>query len=138
MCIHLKIKKKKLNIQKRKIMAASPITSWQIDMENVKTVSDFLSWIPKSMWTVTVSMKLRHLLLGIIAMTRLDRVLESTDITLSTKIHIAKAMIFPLVMYGCESWTIKKASTKNWCFQTGAGEDSWESLGQQGDHTSQS
>ena len=62
----------------------------------------------------------RHLLLEMIAMTRLDSVLESTDITLSTKVHIAKAMIFPVVMYGCESWTIKKASMKNRCFQTGA------------------
>ena len=121
MCIHLNIKNKKLNIQKRKIMAANPIISWQTDGENVKTVSDFLFLDSKiNMNCDCIHEIKRHLLLEMIAMTRLDSVLESTDITLSTKVHIAKAMIFPVVMYGCESWTIKKASMKNRCFQTGA------------------
>ena len=114
MCIHLNIKNKKLDIPKRKIMAANPIISWQTDGENVKTVSDFLFLDSKiNMNCDCIHEIKRHLLLEMIAMTRLDSVLESTDITLSTKIHIAKAMIFPVVMSGCESWTIKKASMKN-------------------------
>ena len=76
----------------------------------METVADFIFWAPKSLQMVTVAMKIkRHLLLGIKAMTNLDTVLESRDITLPTKIHLVKAVVFPVVMYGCESWTIKKA-----------------------------
>ena len=99
----------KLNIQKTKIMASSPVTSWKLDGETVETVADFISWGPKSLQMVTAAMKLRHLLLGRKAMTNLDSILKRKDITLSTKIHLVKAMVFPVVMYGCESWTIKKA-----------------------------
>ena len=99
----------KLNIQKTKIMASGPITSWQIDGETVQTVTDFIVLAPKSLRTVTKAMKLRHLPLGRKAMTNLDSVLKSRNITLPTKVHIVKALVFPVVMYGCESWTIKKA-----------------------------
>ena len=92
----------KLNIQKTKIMASGPITSWQIDGE---TVTDFIFGGSK----VTAAMKLRHLLLGRKVMTNLDSILKSRDITLPTKVRLVKAMIFPVVMYGCESWTIRKA-----------------------------
>ena len=94
----------KLNIQKTKIMASGPITSWQIDGE---TVTDFIFWAPKSLQMAT-EIK-RHLLLGRKVMTNLDNILKSTDITLPTKVHLVKAMVFPVVIYGCESWTIKKA-----------------------------
>ena len=94
----------KLNIQKTKIMAAGPITSWQIDGETVETVSDFRA--PKSLQMVIAAMKLkRHLLLGRKVMTNLDSILKSRNITLSTKFCLVKAIIFPGVMYGCESWT---------------------------------
>ena len=100
----------KLNIQKTKIMASSPITSWQIDVETKETVRDFILGAPKSLQMVTAAMKLKkHLFLGRKAMTNPDRILKSRDITLPTKVCLIKATVFPVVMYGCESWTIKKA-----------------------------
>ena len=100
----------KLNIQKTKIMASSPITSWEIDGETVETVADFiLEGAPKSAQMVTAAMKLRLLLLGRKVMTNLDSILKSREITLPTKVHLVKAMVFPVVMCGCESWTVKKA-----------------------------
>ena len=101
----------KLNIQKKtKIMASSPITSWQIDGEIVETVADFIFWGSKITADGDCSHEIkRHLLLGRKVMTNLDSIIKSTDITLPTKVHLVKAMVFPVVMYGCESWTIKKA-----------------------------
>ena len=99
----------KLNIQKTKIMASGPITSWEMDGKTVETVSDFVFWAPKSLQMVTAAMKLRRLLLGRKVMTNLDSILKSRDITLPTKVHLVKAMVFPVVMYRCESWTVKKA-----------------------------
>ena len=100
----------KLNIQKTKIMASSPITSWQIDGETAETVSDFILGGSKITVDGDCSHEIkRHLLLGRKAMTNLDSILKSRDITLPAKIYIVKAMVFPIVMYGCESWTIKKA-----------------------------
>ena len=99
----------KLNFQKTKIMASGPITSWQIDGETVETGTDLFWGAPKSLQMVTTAMKLRCLLLERKVMTNLDSILKSRDITLPTKFHLFKAMVFPLVMYGCESWTIKKA-----------------------------
>ena len=100
----------KLNIQKTKIMAFSPITSWQIDGETMKTVTDFIFLGSKITADGDDSHEIqRHLLPGRKAMTNLDSILKSRDITLQTKVYIVKAMAFPLVMYGCESWTIKKA-----------------------------
>ena len=99
----------KLNIQKIKIMASGPITSWQIDGEIVKTVTDFILGAPKSLQMVTAALKLRHVLLGRKAMSNLDSILKSRDITLPTKVHLVKAVVFPVVMYGYENWTIKKA-----------------------------
>ena len=99
----------KLNIQKMKIMASGPITSWQIDGETVETVSDFIFGAPKSLQMVIAAMKLRWLLLGRKVMINLDSILKSRDITLPIKVHLVKAMVFPVVMYGCESWTVKKA-----------------------------
>ena len=100
----------KLNIQKTKIMASIPITSWQIDGETMETVTDFLFLGSKITADGDCSHEIqRCLLLGRKAMTNLDSILKSRDITLSTKIHLVKAMVFPVVMYGCESWTIKKA-----------------------------
>ena len=90
----------KLNIQKTKIMASGPITSWQIDGETVETVSDFSWGAPKSLQMVTAAMKLRRLLLGRKVITNLDSILKSKDITLPTKVHLVKAMVFPEVMYG--------------------------------------
>ena len=87
-------------------MASGPITSWEIDGE---TVSNFIFWAPKSLQMMTAAMKLRHLLLGKKVMTNLDSILKSRDITLPTKVCLVKAMVFPVVMYGCESWTVKKA-----------------------------
>ena len=106
----------KLNIQKTKIMASGPITSWQIDGEAVETVT--ILGAPKSLQMVTAARKLRHLLLGRKVMTNQDSILKSRDITLPTKVHIVKAMVFPAVMYGCESWIVKKAEQKpkNRCF----------------------
>ena len=99
----------KLNIQKTKIMASGPITSWEIDGETVETVSDFIFWVPKSLQMVTAAMKLKdtYSLEGKLA--NLDGVLKSRDITLPRKVRLIKAMVFPVVMYGCESWTVKKA-----------------------------
>ena len=99
----------KLNLQKIKIMASSPITSWQIDGETMETVTDFIFLDSKITADVTTAMKSRGLLLGRKAMTNLDSILKSRDITLPTKVCIVKAMVIPVVMYGCESWTIKKA-----------------------------
>ena len=98
----------KLNIQKTKIMASGPITSWQIDGETVETVSDFILWGSKITANGDCSHEIkRHLLLGRKVMTTLDSILKSRDITLPAKVHLVKAMVFPVVMYGCESWTEK-------------------------------
>ena len=100
----------KLNIQKRKITASGPITSWEIDGETVETVSDFIFLGSKITADGDSSHEIkRHLLLGRKVMTNLDSILKSRNITLPTKVHLVKAMIFPVVMYGCESWTVKKA-----------------------------
>ena len=100
----------KLNIQKTKIMASSPITSWQIEGETVETVSDFIFWGSKITADGDCSHEIkRHLLLGRKVMTNLDCIFKSRDITLLTKVCLVKAMVFPVVMYGCESWTVKKA-----------------------------
>ena len=100
----------KLNIQKTKIMASGPITSWQIDWETVETVTAFILWGSKITADVDCSHDIkRRLLLGRKAVTNLDTILKSRDITLPTKVHLIKAMVFPVVMYGCESWTVKKA-----------------------------
>ena len=100
----------KLNIQKMKILASGPITSWQIDRETVETMTDFIFLGSKITVHSDCSHVIkRHLLLGRKAMTKLHSILKDKDITLLTKVHIVKAMFFPGVMYGCESWTIKKA-----------------------------
>ena len=116
----------KLNIQKMKIMASGPITSWEIDGETVETVSDFIFGGSKITADGDCSHEIkRHLLLGRKAMTNLDNILKSRDITLSTKFCLVKAMVFPVVMYGCESWTIKKAEHQRLMrLNCGAGEDS--------------
>ena len=114
----------KLNIQKTKIMATGPITSWEIDGETVETVSDFIFWGSK----ITADGDYRHeitghLLLGRKVMTNLDSLLKSRDITLPTKVCLVKGMVFPVVMYGCESWTVKKAERRRidafelWCWR---------------------
>ena len=114
----------KLNIQKMKIMASGPITSWQIDGETVETVTDFILGGSKITADGDCSHEIkRHLLLGRKAMTKLDSILKSRDITLPTKVHLVKAMVFPVVTYGCESWTIKKAEHRItdafelWCWR---------------------
>ena len=100
----------KLNIQKTKIMASSRITSWQIDSETVETVADFIFGGSKNTADGDCSHEIKRcLLFGRKAMTNLDSIFKSRDITLPTKVHLVKAMIFPVVMYGCESWAIKKA-----------------------------
>ena len=100
----------KLNIQKTKIMASSPITSWQIDGETVETVSDFILGGSKITADGDCSHEIkRRLLLGRKVMTNLQSIFKSRDITLPTKVRLVKAMILPVVMYGCESWTVKKA-----------------------------
>ena len=100
----------KLNIQKTKIMASGPITSWQIDGETVETVSDFIFLGSKITADGDCSHDIkRRLFLGRKVMTKLDSILKSRDITLPTKVHLVKAMVFPVVMYECESWTVKKA-----------------------------
>ena len=100
----------KFSIQKTKIMASSPMTSWQMDGETVQTVSDFISLGSKITADGDCSHEIkRRLLLGRKGMTNLDSILKSRDITLPTKVRIVKAMAFPVVMYGCENWTIKKA-----------------------------
>ena len=112
----------KLNIQKTKIMASSPITSWQIDGETIETVTDFSFWGSKNSADGDCSQEInRPLLLGRKAKTNLDNILKSRDIPLPTKVHLVKAMVFKVVMYGCESWTIKKAECQRndafelWC-----------------------
>ena len=114
----------KLNIQKTKIVASSPITLWQIDGETVETVADFIFLGSKITTDGDCSHKIkRHLLLGRKVMTYLDSILKSRDITLSTKVHLVKAMGFPVVIYGCESWTIKNAEHRRidafglWCWR---------------------
>ena len=133
----------KLNIQKTKIMASGPITSWQIDGETMETVTDFIFGAPKSLQMMMQNhcsheIK-RWLLLERKVMTNLDSILKSRDITLPTKVHLVKPVVFPGVMYWCESWTIKKAECRRingfelWCWRR-----LWESVGLQGDPTSQS
>ena len=100
----------KLNIQKTKIMASGPITSWEIDGETVKAVADFIFLGSKITADGYRSHEIkRRLLLGRKVMTNLDSIFQNRDITLPTKVHLVKAMVFPVVMYGCESWTVKKA-----------------------------
>ena len=114
----------KLNIQKTKILASGPITSWQIDGETMETLKDFILLGSKITADGDCSHEIkRHLLLGRRVITNLDSILKSRDITLQKKVHLVKAMFFPVVMYGCESWTIKKAehrridSFKVWCWR---------------------
>ena len=103
----------KLNIQKMKIMASGPITSWEIDVETVETVSNFVFLGSKITADDDCSHGIkRHLLLGRKAMTNLDSILKSRDVTLPTKVRLVKAMVFPVVMYGCESWTVKKVERR--------------------------
>ena len=101
----------KLNIQKTKIMASCLITSWEIDGRQWKQCQILILWAPKSLKMVIAAMKLRRLLLGRKVTTNLDSILKSRDITLSTKVCLVKAMVFPVVMYGCECWTVKKAES---------------------------
>ena len=130
----------KLTIQKTKIMASGPITSWQIDGETVETVSDFIMGGSKITADGDCSHEIkRRLFLGRKVVTKLDSILKSRDITLSTKVCLVKAMIFPVVMYECESWTIRGLSAEElMLLNCGVGEDSWESLGLQEDATSPS
>ena len=116
----------KLNAQKMKIMASGPITSWEIDGETVETVSDFIFLGSKITADGDCSHEIkRRLLLGRKVMTNLDSIVKSRDITLSTKVCLVKAMVFPVVMYGCESWTVKKAECRRIdAFELGVGEDS--------------
>ena len=115
----------KLNIQKTKIMASGPITSWQIDGETVETVADFIFGASKITADGDCSHEIkRRLLFGRKVMTNLDNILKSRDITLSTKVRVVKAMVFPVVMYGCESWTIKKLRAELMLLNCGVGEDS--------------
>ena len=116
----------KLNIQKTKIMASSPITSWQMDGETMETVTDFVFCGSKITADGDCSHEIKRcLLLGRKVMTNLESILKSRDITLPTKVHLVKALVFPVVMYGCESWTIKKLSTKElMLLNCGVGEDS--------------
>ena len=114
----------KLNIQKTTIMASGPITSWEIDGETVETVADFIFLGSKITADGDCSHEIkRRLLLGRKVMTNLDIILKSRDITLPTKVHLVKAMVFPVVMYGCESWTVKKAECQRidafelWCWR---------------------
>jgi len=115
----------KLNIQKTKIMASGPITAWQIDEETVETVADFIFLGFQITADGVCSHEInRHLLLGRKVMTNLDSILKSSDITLPKKVCLIKAMVFPVVIYGCESWTIKKASTEElMLLNCGIGED---------------
>ena len=121
-------------------MASGPITSWEIDRETVETVADFILGGSKITADGDCSHEIkRRLLLGRKVVTNLDSILKSRDITLSTKVCLVKAMVFPVVMYGCESWTIKNAECRGMMhLNCGVGEDSWESLGLQGDPTSPS
>ena len=116
----------KLNIQKTKIMASGPITSWEIDGETVETVSDFILGGSKITADGDCSHEIKRcLLLGRKVMTNIDSILKNRDITLPTNVCLVKAMFFPVVMYGCESWTIKKMSTEElMLLNCGVGEDS--------------
>ena len=112
----------KLNIQKTKIMSSNPITSWQIDGETVDTVADFIFWSSKITSGGDYSHEIkRHLLLGRKVMTNLDSIFKSRDIILPTKVRLVKAMVFPVVMYGCESWTVNRTEHRRldafevWC-----------------------
>ena len=112
----------KVDIQKTKITTSGPITSWQMDGETMETVTDFILGGSKTTADGDYSHEIkRHLLLGRKTMNNLDSILKSRDITLPTKVHLVKAMVFPVVMYGCESWTIKKAEHRRtdafelWC-----------------------
>ena len=114
----------KLNIQKTKIMASSPTTSWQINGETMETVTDLIFLVSKITADGDCSREIkRHLLLGRKAVNNLDSILKGSDITLSTKVHLVKAMVFPVIMYGCESWTIKKTECQGmdafelWCWR---------------------
>ena len=114
----------KLNIQKTKVMASGPITSWQIDGETVETVSDFIFLGSKITTDGDCSHEIKRcLLLGRKVMTNLDSIFKSRDISLPTKVHVVKAMVSPVVMYGCESWTVKKAECQRidafelWCWR---------------------
>ena len=144
-CLLMKVKEEsekvglKLNIQKTKIMASRCITSWQMDGERVETVADFILGGSQ----ITADGNCNHeikrcLLLGRKVMTNLDSILKSRDITLPTKVHLVKAMVFPVVMYECERWTVKKVERWRMLLNCGAGEASWESFGLQGDPTSPS
>ena len=120
-------------------MASGPITSWQIDGETMETVSDFIFLGSKTTADGDCSHEIkRHLLIEGKAMTNPGSILKSRDITLLIKVHLVKAMVFPVVMYGCESWTIKSCVENLMLLNCGVGEDSSESLGQQGNPTSQS
>ena len=114
----------RLNVQKTKIMASGPINSWEIDGKRVETVSDFIFWGSKITAVGDCSHEIRRrLLLGRKVMTNLDSILKSRDITLPTKVHLVTAMVLPVVMYGCESWTVKKAELwkidafELWCWR---------------------
>ena len=130
----------KLNIQKTKTMASHPITAWQTDGETMETVTDFILGGSKTTADGDHSHEIKRcLLLGRKAMTNLDSILKSRYITLPTNVHLLKATVFPVVMYGCESWIIKKAVCQElMLLNCGIGEDAWEPLGLQGDQTSQS
>ena len=140
--LHMKVESEKvglkLNIQKTKIMASGPITSWEIDGETMETVADFifLGSIITEDGDCSHEIK-RRLLLGRKVMTNLDSIFKSRGITLPTKVRLVKAVVFPVVMYGCESWTVKKAECRRidafelWCWRR-----LWESLRLQGDPTS--
>ena len=115
----------KLNIQKTKIMASGPITSWQIDGQTMETVTDFIFLGSKITADGECSHEIkRHLLLGRKVMTNLDSILKSRDITLPTKVHLVKAMVFPVVMYGCDSWILKLNAEELMLLNCGVGEDS--------------
>ena len=116
----------KLNIQKTKIMASGPITSWQKDVETMETVTDFVYLGSKITEDGDCSHEIKRcLLLGRKAMTNVDSILKSRDITLPTNVHLVKAMVFPVVIYGCESWTTKKAERQSIdAFELGLGQDS--------------
>ena len=130
----------KLNNQKTKIMAFGPITSWQIDGETMETVKDFIFLGSKITANGDYSHEIkRRLFLGRKAITNLDSIIKSRDVTLPTKVHLVKAKVFPVALYRCESWTIRRLSVEElMLLNCGVGEDSWESLGQQGDQTSHS
>ena len=116
----------KLNIQKTKIMASGPITSWEIDGETVETVSEFIFWGSKITADGDCSHEIKRcLLFGKKVMTNLDSILKSRHITLPTKVRLVKAMVFPVVVYGCENWTVKKAESRRIdALNCGVGEDS--------------